>query len=189
MDNYSMIDKLKKAGISFERGMTELQLTNAESVFQFRFPQEIREFLFCGVPVGPSFFDYRDLSEDNLTRFQEFAASIEASFLFDLKNNREDLLKLLGDKLGFSSDSELFDEAVINYLKASAKLIPFFAHRCFFDGLDDMPIVSFWQSVDTILYGGTFENYLEHEFLNLDCVSENLQERLDQAGIWKELLG
>lgn len=188
MDAIRMINRLKNVGIQFEDGMTEKELDRAEKFFQFRFPKDIREFLSCGVPVGSDFFDYRDLSEDNLARFRKFATSIERSFRFDLKNNREDMLEMLGGKLGFDRDSASFDDAVIKYLNQSVRLVPFFAHRCFFDGMDDMPIVSFWQPVDTIFYGGTFENYLEHEFLEMDRILDNIQERMENTGIWKDLI-
>ena len=188
MDVSRMINRLKNVGIQFEEGMTEKELDSAEKFFQFRFPIEIREFLSCGVPVGSSFFDYRDISDNNLKHFRQFAASIERSFRFDLENNREEMLELLGEKLGCFQDSASFDNAVIEYLNKSVKLIPFFAHRCFFDGMDDMPIVSFWQPVDTIFYGGTFENYLEHEFLEMDRILDNIEERMENVGIWKDLI-
>ncbi len=75
-------------------------------------------------------------------------------------------------------------------LESSPKLIPFFAHRCFFDGIDNMPIISFWQAVDTIIYGYDLENYLEAEFLTAkdDIISEeiydNITEKLKVTGIW-----
>jgi len=188
MDNRYMIDRLKKVGISFAPGMSGSELDRAETVFQFRFPIEIREFLSCGVPVGSSFFDYRDLSDNNMKHFREFAASIERSFRFDLENNREEMLELLGKKLGFFQDSASFDSAVIEYLNKSVKLIPFYAHRCFFDGMDDMPIVSFWQPTDTIFYGGSLENYLEVEFLRKHRVLENISERMKNTGIWEDVV-
>lgn len=189
MDNKHMIEKLKKVGISFEPGLSDAELEKAETVFQFRFPKEIREFLSCGVSVGSSFFNYRDVSERNIKRFHEFRASIEKSFWFDLENNREDMIALLGEKLGFTQYSEAYDNAVIQYLNESVKLIPIFAHRCFFDGMDDMPIVSFWQPTDTIFYGGTFENYLEVEFLKRQRILENIPERMKDTGIWVHLIG
>ncbi len=71
--------------------------------------------------------------------------------------------------------------------RESPKLIPFYAHRCFFDGLDDMPIVSFWQPVDTIVYGGVLEEYLKAEFLgHMD--SDPVPECLEKTGIWSALI-
>lgn len=188
MDNQQMIVKLMDAGISVEPGMSDAEVDRAETVFQFRFPREIREFLSVGVPTGSRFFNYRDLSQGNLIHFFEFRESIEREFRFDLANNRNDMLEMLGQKLGFAEDSDFFDDAVVEYLNDSVKLIPFYAHRCFFDGMDDMPIVSFWQATDVIFYGGSFENYLEHEFLKHDRILENVQERMKNTGIWYDII-
>lgn len=94
---------------------------------------------------------------------------------------------MLGEKLGFSEDAPGFDEAVMDDLRRSVKLIPFYAHRCFFDGMDDMPILSFWQATDTIIYGGTFENYLETEFLRKPRVIGDLRRMMD-TGIWNDIV-
>lgn len=179
MDNHKMIENLKNAGVSVAPGMTNAELAKAENVFGFRFPKEIWEFLSCGVPEGGAFFDYRDTSGDNLARFREFQQSVVESFKFDWENNREELQSVLG---------AAEEETVIGYLHESVRLIPFYAHRCFFDGMDDMPIVSFWQPTDTVFYGGTFENYLEVEFLKKACVLENIQERMKNTGIWRTLI-
>lgn len=148
MDNQRMLTELKRAGVCIAPGMSDVELDRAESVFGFRFPAEIRDFLSCGVPEGARFFDYRDTSEENQERYRQFQESVENSFRFDLENNRDDLLEMLGKKIGYTQDHDAFDGAVIRYLKKSVKLIPFYGNRCFFDGMDDMPIVSFWQSVD-----------------------------------------
>ena len=181
-------DKLKQAGIQFESGMTEQELDAAEMFFGFRFPKEIREFLSLCVPTSGSFFNYRICNERNLARFLQFQNRIERSFRFDLENNRKEMLFMLGEKLGFEADAASFDEAVIQYLKDSPKLIPFYGHRCFFDGMDGMPIISFWQATDTIFYGGTFENYLECEFLGGARVLENISQRMENTGIWYDLI-
>lgn len=52
-----------------------------------------------------------------------------------------------------------------------------------------MPIVSFWQPIDSIFYGGTFENYLEVEFLKQRRILENIPERMKNTGIWVHLIG
>ena len=185
-----LIDQLKQAGVAFERGMTEQELDLAEEFFGFRFPAEFRAFLSEAVPVGEDFFDYRDHSPENLKRFRDFEDRIEKGFRFDLnaKENREELLELLGEKLGFSEDGPGFDEAVMRYWKESPRLIPFFAHRCFFDGMDGMPIISFLQPVDTIVYGFDLEDYLEAEFLGNDDPAELPPDLLKGTGIWENLI-
>ena len=97
---------------------------------------------------------------------------------------------MLKEHLGEFSDTENFKKSVMKSLENSPKLIPFYAHRCFFDGMDNMPIISFWQAVDTIIYGYDFENYLEAEFLIAtdDIISEEISndifKKLKATGIW-----
>ena len=185
-----LIDRLKQAGVVFEKGMTEQDLDLAEEFFGFRFPAELRVFLSQVVPVGSDFFDYRDHSPENLKRFRDFEDRIEKGFRFDLnaKENREELLELLGEKLGFLQDGPGLDEAVMQYWKESPRLIPFFAHRCFFDGMDGMPIISFWQPVDSIVYGIDLQDYLEAEFLGKDDPCELPPDLLKGTGIWENLI-
>ena len=186
MNNLTMKQKLKKAGIPMERGMTAAQLDRAEAVFGFRFPREIRAFLSFAVPVEKGFFDYRDVSEENQKKFQEFQNWMEDRFRFDLENNREDMLELLAEPLGNPAD---FDGAVMDYFHSSVKLIPFYIHRCFFDGMDDMPIVSFMQPVDSIFYASSFRDYLEVEFLRKDHDAEDPpRDRKKETGIWNYLV-
>lgn len=182
-----LIERLKQAGVQFEKRMTAGELDRAEAFFEFRFPREIREFLMLAVPVGEEFFDYRDCSEENRKRFDTFYDWMEAQFRFDLEHCRDLLLEFTGEKLGFAEDTPDFDEAVIKYWRESVKLIPFYLHRCFFDGMDDMPIVSFWQPVDTIEYGSNFEKYLEAEFLKLLETGE-VSQSLKKTGIWGDLI-
>lgn len=186
MNNLTMKQKLEKAGIPMERGMTAAQLDRAEAVFGFRFPREIREFLSLAVPVEKGFFDYRDVSEENQKKFQEFQNWMEDRFRFDLAECRDILLELLAEPLGNPAD---FDGAVMDYFHSSVKLIPFYIHRCFFDGMDDMPIVSFMQPVDSIFYASNFRDYLEVEFLHKDLDAEDPpRERKKETGIWNYLV-
>ncbi len=183
-----LIEKLKGAGVRFEQGMTVQELDAAEGFFGFRFPAEIWAFLSKEVPVGPDFFDYRDRSAENKKRFEDFQNWMESQFRFDLEHCRDFLLELVGEKLGFDQDGPGFDEALMRYWRESPRLIPFYAHRCFFDGMDGMPIISFWQPVDTIIYGIDFERYLEAEFLDVDDLTEIPRERMKDTGIWNELI-
>lgn len=183
-----LMEKLKAAGVVFEAGMTVRELDLAEEFFGFRFPAEFRSFLGRAVPVGEDFFDYRDRSPENRKRFRDFEERMEADFRFDLKENRKDLLELLGQKLGFPEDGPGFDEAVMRFWRESPRLIPFYAHRCFFDGMDGMPIISFWQPVDTIVYGFDLADYLEAEFLGNNDSAELPPDLLKGTGIWECLI-
>lgn len=189
MDNLLMIQKLKDAGIPFDEGLSDEEFVRIESTLGFRFPSEIRSFLTCGIPVGDSFYNWRDLSVANVQRFHDFSLSIEDAFLFDIENNSDDLRFMLGDRFSEMKDPDVFSKAVLDCLQASSKLIPFYAHRCFFDGMDNMPIVSFWQPTDTIFYGESFEDYLETQFLGKKHCVKQIPERMKDTGIWYYLIG
>ncbi len=189
MNPQQMIERLKNVGISFEAGLSQEEFSRIESVFGFRFPAEIRSFFACGLPVGEQFFDWRDFSVANVEKFHGFYRSMESSFLFDIENNFDDLSDLLDGRFSGIMSKELFSKAVLDYFRQSTKLVPFCAHRCFFDGMDDMPIVSFWQPVDTIFCGETFEDYLEVEFFGKNLCVENIPERMKETGIWYYLIG
>ena len=190
MDNYLMIERLKKSGLHFDSGLSEIEIKKIESTFGFRFPKEIALFLSCAYPVGCDFFDYRDISQKNIDKFYDFQKNIVKAFEFDIANNADSLQAMLKEFLGEFTDVEDFKKAVMKSLESSPKLIPFFAHRCFFDGMDNMPIISFWQAVDTIIYGYDFEDYLEAEFLTVtnhiisEEIFDNITEKLKAAGIW-----
>lgn len=189
MDNKLMMEKLKNAGISFDKGLSDAEFVLAESTLGICFPSEIRSFLACGLPVGHGFYNWRDLSAANVQRFCNFSLSIEDAFRFDIENNSDGLRAMFGDRFHGITDQEAFTEAVLNYLHQSTKLIPFYAHRCFFDGMDNMPIVSFWQPTDMIFYGESFEDYLETEFLGKKHGIKQIPERMQDTGIWYYLIG
>ena len=76
---------------------------------------------------------------------------------------------------------------VLDYLNSSPKLIPFYGHRCFISGMNNMPIISFWQPTDSIFYGSNFENYLKFEFLKI-MDKGNVSEEFKTTGIWYDLI-
>ncbi len=188
MDNDRMIERLKNVGITFEAGLSNEEFEKIESTFGFRFPSEIKSFFACGLPVGDLFFNWRDLSAENIEKFYSFYQSMDDMFLFDIENCIDLLNKFLGDRFSGIEDKEAFTKAVLEDFHHSTKLIPFYAHRCFFDGMNHMPIVSFLQAVDTIFYGESFEDYLEVEFLGKELWINTVPERMKETGIWYYLI-
>ena len=157
-----MVALLKEAGILFEAGLTRSEIQKIENTFGFRFPGEIADFLSCAYPVGDRFFDYKDLSVENVTVFHSFQQNVRDSFLFDLEHNRAAFTAMIRKLTKGCYDAESLRKLLMEELEKSPRLIPFYGHRCFFDGMDHMPIVSFTQPTDTIFYGSDFENYLEN---------------------------
>ena len=54
--------------------------------------------------------------------------------------------------------------------------------------MDGMPIISFWQPVDSIVYGVDLEDYLEAEFLEKDDPCALPSDLLKGTGIWENLI-
>ena len=196
MDNCLIIERLKEAGMCFGPGLSAAEIKKIEEFFGFRFPKEIADFFSCAYPLGGGFFDYRDTSQRNKDRFLDFQKDITETFLFDIEHNTDSVRAMLHEYLGDIQDINEFTKAVVRSIESSPKLIPFYSHRCFFDGLDGMPIISFWQAVDTIIYGYDLENYLEAEFLGIprdnvvtDGFYDLIDEKLKTAGIWYYTIG
>lgn len=76
MDNNLMIERLKKSGLLFDRGLSDTEIKEIETTFGFRFPKEIASFLSCAYPVGCDFFDYRDISQKNIDKFYDFQKTL-----------------------------------------------------------------------------------------------------------------
>lgn len=188
MDNEKMIQRLKNAGMTFDPGLDSEEIIQIESFFGFRFPAEIKSFYECAFPSKGPFFNWRDLSEEGLKQFQSFYKQMEKRFLFDIEHNNM-YMSYMFDAQGWKDmDKVEFTDVILEYLHQSPKLIPFYAHRCFFDGMDDMPIISFWQPTDSIFYGKNFEDYLEVEFLKKPLYIDEVTDRMKDTGIWYYLI-
>ena len=178
-----IVDRMKAAGVRFSSGMTEKELAAAERFFGFTFPAEIAAFLRGAVPTGDRFFDFRDLSAHNLEKYQRFAREVESGFAYDLSNDPE-FLRAMKRRYGTSGVRDTLEEILKEY-ENSPKLIPFYGNRCFFDGVDGAPIISYSQPCDSILYGADFGDWLKREFSREKrAFQKELPAALEKTGIW-----
>ena len=157
-----MIAKLKKEGVKFEKGLTEIEINKLESLCDFKFPIEIKKFLTFAVPIGDLFYNYNNLNETNIKKIKDFQKNIEDAFIFDIEHNN--LLEIFRKSFQCKNDNELQNK-IFEYLHKSPKLVPFYGHRCFISGIDNSPIISFQQPSDSIFYGANLEEYLVNEFI------------------------
>ncbi len=181
-----IVEKMKKRNIKFEKGLSKEEIEKAENVFNIKFPTEIKAFLSYGMPLGEGFYNWRDFSQENIDKVKSFQKRIEEAFLFDFENN--DLSDEFKDKFPDAESETELRNKIMEYLHSSPKLVPFYHHRCFFDGMDNMPIISFWQPTDSVFYGKNFEDYLKIEFLNESRQAADVSENLQKIGIWKDLI-
>lgn len=185
-----LINRLKDAGVSFADGLNESEIRKIEGVFGFRFPKEIECFFSLAYPLDQHFFDYRDTSEENVEAFHDFQKRIKESFVFDINNNTPTIQALLRPLRWAYPQS--FQDVVMDALDKSPRLIPFYSHRCFFDGIDGLPIISFCQPIDMVIYGSDLENYLENEFLRSEFRNTHhigkISDKMKETGIWYHLV-
>ena len=182
-----LIDRLKAKGIKFEKGMSQAEIKRAEDAYGIKFPAEIKEFLSYGVPVNCGFYNWRDCSECGTNKIKSFQEDIEKAFEFDFDNNR--LSSCFKNVFPNIENEEELRKKIMDYLHSSPRLIPFYYHRCFFDGIDNMPIISFVQPIDSIFYGSDFKNYIENEFLRPEEYNVGeISYEFEKTGIWKELI-
>ncbi|MBQ7798818.1 MAG: hypothetical protein IJ458_01585 [Clostridia bacterium] len=186
MNITQMIKRLKDCGIYFDKGLSRTEIVIIENLCDFKFPTEIKEFLSYAMPIGREFYNYRDTSKSNILKIKDFQKKIINSFLFDIENNH--LLAMFKNKFKDCKNDEELKNSVFNYLNNSPKLVPFYGHRCFFSGMDNMPIISFMQPIDSIFYGSNFENYLENEFINKSCNVGKITRNFKKTGIWYDLI-
>ena len=182
-----IIEKMKKKGIKFDKGLTEEEFEKINNIYGFTFPKEIKEFLSIALPINKGFYNWRDFSDKNVNHIKDFQKTyIEDGFEFDIEKNN--LLDDFRKKFPKCKNDEELKIEVLKYLHSSPRLIPFFKHRCFFDGLDNMPIISFWQPTDMIFYGDDLKDYIEVEFFDKNGTNEIPKEKINKMGIWSDLL-
>ena len=144
---------LERTGVSFESGLRESEITEAEVRFGFRLPADLRGYLAYALPVGDRFPNWRDLSSPYLVEaFSRPWEGIE----FGISRNQL-WLPTWGDKPERVNDAvnivkSLFDRA--------PKLIPLYGHRYLPDRPfgEGNPIFSVYQT-DITFYGVNLENY------------------------------
>lgn len=181
-----IIEKMKKQGVKFEKGLSKDEIATAQKTFDIKFPTEIKVFLSYAMPVSEGFYNWRDFSKENVDKIKGFQQTIDEAFLFDFENN--DLSEDFKDKFPEAKDETELRNKIMDYLHSSTKLVPFYHHRCFFNGMDNMPIISFWQPTDSVFYGDNFEKFLKIQFLNENQVDGHISEEFHKTGIWEDLI-
>ncbi len=183
-----LIEKMKGKNIKFQEGLSQKEIANAENAFSITFPKEIKEFLSYGLPVNDGFYNWRDCSKSNVEQVSRFQKRIDECFEFDFDNNN--LANSFKDDFPKIKTERELRNAILDYLHSSPKLIPFYGHRCFFNGMDNMPIISFLQATDAIFYGSDFKNFIENQFLRKYEEFElgEISEKFQETGIWKDII-
>lgn len=182
----AIIDKLKSKGIVFANGLTEEEFARIESLYNIKFPKELKEFLSVGLPfaeytsyppiVGEKeYYHYafpfpvwNDFSEENIKKNKEWIAEPKRLLREEFenaKNNKKEFWAFCNDLgLDFEKKIEEIDKEFDSFENNLENTIPIFGHRYVLQK-DNSPILSIPQTDDIALYGKDLQDYLECEFL------------------------
>lgn len=160
-----IISQMKKAGVTFEQGLSDSEIERAEAWGQFRFVPDLREFLQTALPVawntsqGRRQFPQWRQNPDIIKNAQ---AWIFEGIQFDILHNHF-WLKEWGEK-PVETDDAL--NVARQHVSAAPLMIPIYVHRHIPAEPHEAgnPVFSIWQT-DIIYYGTNLESYLQNEFL------------------------
>ncbi|WP_159639819.1 hypothetical protein [Erysipelothrix anatis] len=152
---------LTNKGIIFAEGMSEYDFKIIEDKLNVIFPSQLKEFLSCGVPISKGFYNWKDLSNQNIEQIKQM---IERPFLDILKEieNENYWCENWGEK---PNDLEKAIKIYNSEYERAPKIIPFYSHRYIVGVANDknMKILSIAGS-DIICYSDNLESYLQIEF-------------------------
>jgi hypothetical protein len=174
---------LEKAGVTFEKGMSFVEIRQIETDYNFCFPPDLKEFLMFALPVSVGFFNWRYASRDKIicqlsSPYEGICFDIEHNnFWFEEWGNRP------------SSISDACEQAKKAFTDAPT-LIPIFGHRYIPDHPCDVgnPVFSVHQT-DIVYYGTNLFNYIENEFFQYfgrECYK--LEGEIREIAFWSRFI-
>jgi hypothetical protein len=154
-----MVAQLRERGIAFDAGLSDSEVTVAESRLGFRFPPDLRAFLQTALPRGERFPDWRSGDEAALRDWLDLPRQ---GVVFDIEHN-EFWLPEWGPRPPSLTDAKRVAEQLV---AGAPRLIPVYMHRMMpaEPHLPGNPVFSVHQT-DIIVYGTDLGDYLAHEFL------------------------
>lgn len=173
---------LEKAGVVFEKGLTNSEIENIEHEFGFRFPPDLAEFLSYALPVSDKFINWRSSQKEVVERLAWPADGI----CFDIEHN-DFWLKEWGPRPALLAEAFAVARRMVD---SAPKLIPIYAHRYVPDrpNLAGNPVFSIYQT-DIIYYGHDLYNYLECEFYQwFGSVEPELKGELRKIEFWFDIV-
>lgn len=152
------VDCLRKAGVEFAAGLSELEFRQAEEAYEFVFPSDLREFLMFAFPVSRRWPNWRDTESSEI---HDILNGPYDGICFDIEYNRF-------WPNGWGIRPEDVEEAFAiakQHISAAPKLIPIYGHRYLPDRPREPgnPVFSVVQT-DIIYYGSDLTEYFENEF-------------------------
>ena len=158
LDPAELLEFLRQHGVTLTEGLTDAEVLRVESIFDFRFPLDLRQLLQYALPVSTYFPDWRHDSEASL---RERIAWPADGICFDIEY-RNFWWEEWGPK---PPDISTALKVARQEIAKAPVLIPVFSHRYIPDDphLAGNPVFSAYQT-DIIYYGSNLSNYFTNEF-------------------------
>jgi hypothetical protein len=149
--------------VHFDRGLTDNELLQVETKFNFKFPPDLKFFLQTALPTSDKFINWRlglKSNEEAERIIERFNWPLEG-MLFDIQNNAF-WMKNWGIK---PESYEAQARIAKQHYDTFPKLIPIYSHRYIPEQPNEIgnPIFSVYQ-MDIIYYGIDLETYFANEF-------------------------
>lgn len=185
LDCAYIVKTLKDQGVKFSQGLKDDEIIDIETLYNFKFPPDLKEFLMYSLPVSKGFINWRDNGRKNIKQIYERLESPLEGIIFDIENN-----SFWIDNWGKKPEllNKSIEIATKEYYKAP-KLIPIYFHR-YIPAIpceSGNPVYSVHQT-DIIFYGKNLENYFMVEF-DIEKHEEIDYENIKEIPFWSNLVG
>lgn len=157
-----LIKHLKSRRIHIDKGLTDNEVEQVQTKYDFLFPPDLRAFLQMGLPVSANFYDWRRAinTKKAIAQVESYLALPWEGVAFDIEHNAF-WYEAWGEMPADLPEKLQVGKA---HFQTYPKLVPVFSHRympC--TDLPDSPVFSVHQT-DIIYYGYNLANYFATEF-------------------------
>ena len=182
-----IIRLLTDKGVFFDSGLTDNEVLEVETKFNFKFPPDLKLFLQTALPISDSFVNWR-LGLKSTDEADSIVSRLNwplDGMIFDIQSNEfwVDSWGAMPDN--FSNKVEIAKKHYQTY----PKLIPIYSHRYIPSRPteNDNPIFSVHQ-MDIIYYGYNLVTYFANEFkISLKGDFELLEKPVKEIEFWSGL--
>lgn len=183
MEFIEVQNKLRLIGIKFEDGLSEHEINKIEQLYTIEFPNDLKEFLTLGLPISEGFPNWRDFSQENVSKIVSQLEWPLEGILFDIESN-----SFWFDSWGDKPDSFVNQLATCKekFIEVP-KMIPIYSHRYIPSTPNESgnPVFSIYQT-DIIYYGDNLSTYFEVEFFNRNLNTVSFKS-IRKIQFWSEI--
>ena len=182
MTNKELIEKLQEKQVLFSEGLSLEEFQTIESIFNVKFPKELRNLFGQALPISDGFYNWRNLSTENIYKIKQAIARPAEGILEGVDEID------WNDNWGKEPDSITEKEHIIlEELRSSAPLVPIYKHRYITTQFDDInPVLSICDT-DVIYAGENLEKYLLIEF-KYKKFSDISYREIKKVNFWSDIM-